>query len=185
MTAFDIIVLLLVGLGIFTGLRKGFVHAVLSLGVWVLVVLALWALHGVVGQGLSSIVGTTSGGYVLAFIVIFAAAYLGGKVAVSRISKGVRRSFAGSADRLLGALFGGLKGLVYVTLAYMAFSFVYDTIWGRDARRPEWIRNASTYPLVHGTADTFVDLVDRRRQAVNGEPAGNTSSGNRAAPKSK
>jgi uncharacterized membrane protein required for colicin V production len=51
MTALDIIVLLLVGLGVFTGLRKGFVHAVLSLGVWVLVVLALWALHGVVGRG--------------------------------------------------------------------------------------------------------------------------------------
>jgi membrane protein required for colicin V production len=184
MTALDIIVLLLVGLGVFTGLRKGFVHAVLSLGVWVLVVLALWALHGLVGQGLSSVVGTTSGGYVLAFIVIFAAAYIGGKIAVSRIAKGVRRSFAGSADRLLGALFGGLKGLVYVTLFYMAFSFVYDTIWGRAAARPDWIRNAFTYPLVHGTADTFVDLVDRRRAAVDAEPGGNRAS-NKAAPKTK
>jgi membrane protein required for colicin V production len=184
MTALDIIVLLLVGLGVFTGLRKGFVHAVLSLGIWVLVVLALWALHGVVGQGLSNVVGTTSGGYVLAFIVIFAATYIGGKILVSRVAKGVRRSFAGSADRLLGALFGGLKGLIYVTLFFMAFSFVYDTIWGRDARRPEWIRNAFTYPLVHGAADTFVDVVDRRRQAVNGEGGGNAST-NRAAPKSK
>jgi membrane protein required for colicin V production len=180
MTALDIIVLLLVGLGVFTGLRKGFVHAVLSLGVWVLVVLALWALHGVVGQGLSSVVGTTSGGYVLAFIVIFAGTWIGGKILVSRIAKSVRRSFAGSADRLLGALFGGLKGLIYVTLFYMAVSFVYDTIWGRDARRPDWIRNAVTYPLVHGTADTFVDLVDRRRQGVNGE-----AGSNKAAPKSK
>jgi membrane protein required for colicin V production len=108
---------------------------------------------------------------VLAFIVIFAGTWIGGKILVSRIAKSVRRSFAGSADRLLGALFGGLKGLIYVTLFYMAVSFVYDTIWGRDARRPDWIRNAVTYPLVHGTADTFVDLVDRRRQGVNSEPA--------------
>lgn len=178
MTALDIIVLLLVGLGIFTGLRKGFVHAVLSLGVWVLVVLALWALHGPVGQGLSDLVGTQSGGYVLAFIVIFAGTWIGGKLLVGRISKGVRRSFAGGADRLLGAIFGGLKGLIYVTLFYMAFSFVYDSFFGRAAARPDWIRNAMTYPLVHGTADTFVDLVDRRRAA-------NEASGNKAAPRAK
>jgi membrane protein required for colicin V production len=66
----------------------------------------------------------------------------------------------------------------------MAVSFVYDTIWGRDARRPDWIRNAFTYPLVHGAADTFVDLVDRRRQGANGGTDGNAST-TKAAPKSK
>lgn len=184
MTALDIIVLLLVGLGVFTGLRKGFVYALLSLGVWVLVILALWALHGVVGQGLSGLVGTTSGGYVLAFIVIFAGTFIGGKIVAGRLSKGVRRSVVGPADRLLGAAFGGLKGLVYVTLFYMAFSFVYDTIWGRAAARPDWIRNAVTYPLVHGAADTFVDLVDRRRRAANGQ-AGENRSTDKAAPKNR
>ena len=179
MAVLDIIVLVLVGFGVFTGLRKGFVHAVLSLGVWVAVVLAMWILHGPVQQGLSGIVGTASS-YVLAFIVLLVGTWIGAKLLVARIAKGVRRSFVGSADRLLGALFGGLKGLLYVTLFYMAVSFVYDTIWGRDARRPDWIRNAFTYPLVHGAADTFVDLVDRRRQPANGEPAGN-----KAAPKSK
>ena len=179
MTALDIIVLLLVGLGVFTGLRKGFVHAMLSLGVWVLVVLALWVLHGPVQQGLSSIVGTASS-YVLAFIILLVGTWIGAKLLIARIAKGVRRSFVGSADRLLGALFGGLKGLIFVTLFYMAFSFVYDSFWGRDARRPDWIRNAFTYPLVRGTADTFVDLADRRRQPANGG-----AESNKAAPKSK
>jgi membrane protein required for colicin V production len=179
MTALDIIVLLLVGLGIFTGLRKGFVHAVLSLGVWVVVVLALWVLHGPVQQGLSGVVGTASS-YVLAFIVLLVGSWIGAKLAVARIAKGVRRSFVGSADRLLGALFGGLKGLIFVTLFYMAFSFVYDSMWGREAQRPDWIRNAFTYPVVRGTADTFVDLADPRRRPVNGEPATT-----KAAPKGK
>jgi hypothetical protein len=57
---------------------------------------------------------------------------------------------------------------------------VYDSIWGREASRPDWIRNAFTYPLVRGTADTFVDLADRRRQPANGE-----AGGNKAAPRSK
>ena len=179
MTALDIIVLLLVGLGVFTGLRKGFVHAVLSLGVWVVVVLALWVLHGPVQQGLSGLVGIASS-YVLAFVVLLVGSWIAAKLLVARIAKGVRRSFVGSADRMLGALFGGLKGLIFVTLFYMAFSFVYDSIWGREARRPDWIRNAFTYPVVRGTADTFVDLADRRRQPMDAQPGTN-----KAAPKSK
>jgi len=180
MTALDIIVLLLIGLGLFTGIRKGFVHAVLSLGVWVLVVLALWALHQPVSDAMIGTVGTTSGAYVLGFVLIFTLVLVGGKFAASRISKGVRRSVIGPADRLLGAGFGALKGLVFATLFYMAFSFVYNMIWGRDARRPLWVADAVTYPLVHGTANTFVDLVEVRRRAQ-GEEAG----GNRAAPRTK
>jgi membrane protein required for colicin V production len=179
MTALDIIVLLLIGLGLFTGIRKGFVHAVLSLGVWVLVVLALWALHQPVSDALQGVVGTVSGAYVLAFFVIFGGVLLGGKLIAGRVSKGVRKSVVGPADRLLGAGFGALKGLVFAALFYMGFSFVYDTIWGRDAARPDWIRTAATYPLVHGTADTFVDLVDRRRRAVDGQAEG----GNETAPR--
>ena len=82
----------------------------------------------------------------------------------ARVSRGVRKSLVGGLDRLLGAGFGALKGLVYATLFYMAFSFAYDTIWGRDTARPQWIASAVTYPLVHGTANTFVDLVEARQR---------------------
>ncbi len=164
MTALDIIVLLLIGLGLFTGFRRGFTYSLLSLAVWVLIVLALWGLHGPISRGLEPVIGTTSGAYVLAFAAIFAIMFIGGKLVAGRMSRGVRKSFVGGLDRMLGAGFGALKGLVYATLFYMAFSFVYDTIWGRDARRPQWIADAMTYPLVHGTANTFVDLVEVRQR---------------------
>lgn len=180
MTALDIIVLLLIGLGVFTGFRRGLVFTILSLGVWVLVILALWALHGPVSRGLTGLVGTTSGAYVLAFVAIFALVFIGGKVVAGRIARGVRGSRVGSVDRVLGAGFGALKGLIYATLFYMAFSFIYDTIWGRDARRPQWIADAMTYPLVHGSANTFVDLVEARQRG------GATDAGtNKAATKVK
>ncbi|HEY0115195.1 MAG TPA: CvpA family protein [Allosphingosinicella sp.] len=185
MTALDIIFLLLVGLGLFTGLRRGFVYAVLSLGTWLLVVLALWVLHGPLAGALEGAVGTTSGAYVLAFVLIFAIVLIGGKLVVKKASGGVRRSFVGPADRLLGAGFGALKGLVFVTLFYMAFSFIYDTLWGREAARPRWIADAMTYPLVHGTANTFVDLVEARRRAQAEGPDGNRAAANKAAPKAK
>ena len=183
MTALDIIVLLLVGLGLFTGFRRGLVYAVLSLGVWVVVVLALWGLHRPVADGLTGIVGSQSGGYMLAFVVILGLVLVGGKLVASKVSKGVKNSFVGPADRILGGGFGALKGLVYATLGFMAFSFIYDTIWGRNTARPDWIRQAFTFPLVDGTARTFVDLSERRQQSLGGG-AGN-SSANKAAPKAK
>ncbi len=183
MTALDIFVILLVGLGLFTGVRKGFVFTLLSLGAWVLVVLALWALHGPVSSGLTGIVGTTSGAYVLAFILIFAIVLFGGKMVARGLSKGVRTSVVGPVDRLLGGGFGILKGLVYATLFYMACAFVYDTIWGRSAPRPNWVRNAVTYPLIDGIAKTFVDLSEGRQRAL--EDANGNSAANKAAPKSK
>ena len=165
MTALDIIVLFLVGLGLFQGIRRGLVYEVLSLCVWILVILALWALHGPLSRALIGIVGTQSGAYALGFALIFLIVLIGGKLIVRRLSGGVRRSFVGPADRVLGAGFGALKGLVYASLFYMTFSFGYDAIWGRDARRPAWIADAFTYPLVHKTANTFVDLVEARRGA--------------------
>lgn len=179
MTALDIIVLLLVGLGIFSGFRKGLAYTILSLCVWVLIVLAMWLLHGPISRGLEPVIGTTSGAYVLAFAAIFAIVFIGGKVIAARMSRGVRKSFVGGLDRLLGAGFGALKGLVYATLFYMAFSFAYDTIWGRSAARPDWIRNAVTYPLIDGTAKTFVDLSEGRQQALESGAA------NKAATKTK
>lgn len=164
MTALDIIVLLLVGLGIFSGFRKGLAYTILSLAMWMLIVLAMWLLHGPISRGLEPVIGTTSGAYVLAFAAIFALVFIGGKLVAARVSRGVRKSFVGGLDRLLGAGFGALKGLVYATLFYMAFSFAYDTIWGRDTARPQWIASAVTYPLVHGAANTFVDLVEARQR---------------------
>jgi len=179
MTALDIIVLLLVGLGLWTGIRKGLTYSVLSLGVWVLVVLALWLLHGPLARVLEGAMAA-SGAYMLAFVLIVIITLVGGKLIVGRMSRGVRGSRVGSADRLLGAGFGALKGLVYATLFYMAGSFVYDTIWGRTAQRPAWVRDAVTRPLIDGMARTFVDLSERRQQSLEAE-----AGSNKAATKTK
>ena len=39
----------------------------------------------------------------------------------------------GPVDRVLGAGFGALKGLIGATLLYLGVNLVYDTIWGRAA----------------------------------------------------
>jgi membrane protein required for colicin V production len=179
MTALDIIFFLLVGLGLVFGVMRGFVHEVLSLGIWILVVIALRLLHGPLSAALEPAIGTVSGAYVLAFALIFLIVLVGGKLVVRRLGGATRKSVIGPLDRILGGGFGALKGLVGVALFYMAFSLVYDTIWGRDARRPDWVAQARTYPVVHVASSTIVDLVEARRNRRAGSA---DSVGNEAEP---
>lgn len=163
MTALDIVFLLLVGLGLMFGVMRGFVHEVLSLGIWIAAIVALRLLHGPLAGALEPVIGTVSGAYVLSFALILLIVVVGGKLLVRQVGGAVRRSVIGPLDRILGGGFGALKGLVGMALLYMGFSLVYDTIWGRDAFRPLWIARAQTYPLVHAASDTIVDLVEVRR----------------------
>ncbi|MEA3030823.1 MAG: rane protein required for colicin production [Sphingomonadales bacterium] len=163
LTALDILVVLLVGGGLVLGWLRGFVAEILSLFAWFLAIIALRYLHGPVRDLLTGPVGTVSGASVLAFALVFGLVFLGGKLASRRLGGRVRNSVVGPLDRVLGAGFGALKGLILATLLFLAVNLVYDTIWGRAALRPDWMADARTYPLLKSSGTTIVDLVEAQR----------------------
>ena len=163
LTALDIVVLLLVGAGMLFGFLRGFVAELLSLIAWVLAIVALFYFHTPVAELLAGPVG--SGAWLLAFALVFGVVFLAGKLASRRLGGRVRNSIVGPIDRILGAGFGALKGLIGATLLYLALNFVFDMLWGRTAPRPEWMANSRTYALLHASGETIVDLVEARRGA--------------------
>ena len=163
MTALDIIVLLLVGGGLVTGWFKGFVGEVLSLAAWIVAIVFLKLLHAPVTAALAGPVGTQSGAAVLAFAIVFGITFFGGRFVAKRVGGGVKRSLIGPVDRVLGAGFGALKGLIIATLLYLGANLVYDTIWGRESLRPEWMAQSRTYPLLSASGGAIVDFVEWRR----------------------
>jgi membrane protein required for colicin V production len=163
LTALDILVILLVGAGLVVGWLRGFVAELLSLFAWFLAIVAVRYLHEPVRDLLAGPVGTLAGASVLAFALVFGLVFLGGKLASRRLGGRVRNSVVGPVDRLLGAGFGALKGLIGATLLYLVVNLVYDTIWGRAAIRPEWIAQSRTYPLLQSSSAMMVDLVEARR----------------------
>jgi membrane protein required for colicin V production len=163
LTALDILVVLLVGAGLVFGFLRGFVFELLSLFAWILAILALRYFHAPAVEMLQGPVG--NGAWLLAFVLVFGAVFLLGKLASHRVGGQVRRSVVGPIDRVLGAGFGALKGLLGATLLYLALNFVYDMLWGRAAARPEWIADSRTYPLLHASGEAIVDLVEARRGA--------------------
>jgi membrane protein required for colicin V production len=169
LTALDILVFVLVGAGVVFGFLRGFVAEILSLIAWILAILALSYFHTPVSELLEGPVG--SGAWLLAFILVFGIVFVLGKLVSRRLGGRVRRSVVGPLDRLLGGLFGALKGLIIVTLVFLALNFVFDMMWGRAAPRPLWMADSRTFPLLEASGGAIGDLVEARRGTAAPEAA--------------
>ncbi|MDI1297471.1 MAG: CvpA family protein [bacterium] len=163
MNAVDILVLLLIGGCAVFGLLRGFVMETLSLIAWVLGIFAIRLFHGSVAELLTPFVGTTSGAAILAFVLIFGITFGAGKLLARAIGRRTRQSVLGPVDRVLGGGFGAVKGLIGATLIFLAFSLVYDTFYGSGARRPDWLSDARTYPLLNASGQAISEFVAEQR----------------------
>jgi membrane protein required for colicin V production len=168
MTALDILVLLLIGGGALFGVLRGFVQETLSMIAWVLGIFAVRLFHASVAGLLTPFLGTESGAAVLAFVLVFGLTFMAGKFLARALGARTRTSILGPVDRVLGAGFGAVKGLIGATLLFLAFTLVYDTIYGEDALRPGWLADSRSYPLLGASGSAISGFVDARRDAGHG-----------------
>lgn len=169
MTGFDIIVLLLVGLGAITGLLRGFVQEILALAAWVIALFAIRYLHTPVTEFLEPKIGTSSGASVLAFALLLLVPYGVFKLFAGWAGAKSRSSVLGPIDRVLGFGFGAVKGILIAVLAFSILVLGYDLAWGVGGR-PTWIAQARTYPFINAASEELVTMIaERRRQAAEAE----------------
>ncbi len=165
MTALDIIVLFLIGAGAVFGFLRGFVQEALSLIAWLLVIAAVRLLHGPVTGWLTDPVGTEAGAAVLAFLAIVVVTYAVGKAIAKAIGAKSRKSVLGPVDRVLGFGFGVIKGLIGATLLFLLFVMGYETIFGAEEERPDWMMGSRTYPLLNASGEAMSAFIQERRDA--------------------
>lgn len=182
LTALDIIVLLLVVGGAVFGALRGFVSEVLSLLAWVGAVMVLRLFYTPVSFKAEAWAGSASGGAVLAFAVLFFGAFILLKVVAGQLGARTRQSVVGPIDRVLGAGFGIVKGLIGASLLFLAVNLGYDMIWGKEEVRPAWMEASRTYPLLKITSRLIVDFVEERR---NGEAAAEKGDGKGYSPRQR
>jgi membrane protein required for colicin V production len=156
MTVLDIFVLLLLGGGALIGFVRGFVQEALVLGAWLAGVSVLVLFHGRVAEALSGWASGPTGAAALAFVLLFLPAYLLVRYLAHRLGKQARASRLGPLDRFLGGGFGMLKGLIGATLFFLLASFATDLIHGEGSRRPEWMRDSRTYPLLDASGRAMI-----------------------------
>jgi membrane protein required for colicin V production len=171
LTALDVIVLLLVGGGTVFGWIKGFVTEVLSLFAWVAAIAALKLFYTPVTALLAGRVGTGAGAAVLAFALVFGIVFVAGRLIARRLGQRTRESVLSSFDRLLGAGFGALKGIIGATLIFLVASLAYDSVYGGGAPRPAWMTQSRSWPLLRASGTAIVDFV-AARHALRSEGAG-------------
>lgn len=165
LTALDIIVLLLVGLGAIRGLMNGLVTEVLGLGAWVAAVFAVRLFHAPAAEALTGSVGTPAGAAILAFVAVFGLTFLVGKLVAGRVGSVTRSSVIGPFDRVLGAGFGIVKGVLIATVGFMLVTLVYDKVYGERTERPRWMQDSHSFPALNATSAALSDLIDERRDA--------------------
>ena len=163
MTGFDIIVLLVVGVAALGGFMRGFVQEVLALAAWVLAVLAIRLFHTDLTAWLVERVGSASGAAVLAFALLLLVPYGAMRLIANYAGRTSRKSKLAPFDRVLGLAFGALKGVIIVVIAFSLLVLGYDTIWGPEGR-PDWLRDARTYPFVNASSEGMVRLIEERRE---------------------
>lgn len=165
MTALDIFVFLVLIGGGAIGFVRGFVHEVISLLAWVVAIAMLKLFHTQLWSGIdNSFHLTSAAGAVLAFAILFLPTFIIVKLLARSIGGRTRRhSVLGPFDRVLGAGFGALKGLLGVTLFFLLANLATDMVYGPEATRPEWMTKSHTYPLLNASGRGIVDWVQARR----------------------
>ncbi|APE28759.1 CvpA family protein [Aurantiacibacter gangjinensis] len=165
MTGFDIMVLLIVGVGAIAGFMRGFVQEALSLLAWIAAIAAIRYMHTDLTAGVMDFVSSPVTASILAFALLLLIPYAIIKLLANMLGKGTRNSVLGPIDRVLGFGFGAVKGVIIVVIAFSVLVLGYDTIWGAQGR-PAWIADARTYQFVDAGSRAMVQIVAERRERL-------------------
>ncbi|MCB9948441.1 MAG: CvpA family protein [Rhodospirillaceae bacterium] len=150
----DIAVIAIILLSGLLAFFRGFVREALSIAGWIgaayVAVLAFPQVRPWVGQYVSSDLaadGITLGAVFIVALIVFG-------IVGNLIARLVRGTTLSAVDRSLGFLFGLLRGVVLVSLAYLVVTWLFP-----PEQEPAWLREAHSRPWVERGADMLVALV--------------------------
>ena len=132
----DIGILVIFGLSIAIGLWRGFIKEVFALAVWIAALWLAFQFSGVLAEMIGDVVSLPSARTALAFVGIFLAVLLVGALLTWLLGKLVESTGLSGTDRLLGAVFGAVRGLALVILIILVIGFTpmtQDPWWQASA----------------------------------------------------
>ena len=145
----DIALLTIVGLSTIVGLWRGFVVEVMSLAVWVAAFWLAFAFGDEAAALFEGAVQAPSARLFLGYAMLFVGALMVGGLATWLMGKLVKSTGLSGTDRLLGLVFGLLRGaaLACVLVLLLGFTAMPRDPWWRESRLlphfqagAEWLR---------------------------------------------
>jgi membrane protein required for colicin V production len=154
LTVVDPIVVVVIFISAAYATYKGFVSETLSIFAWAAAAFATLFFGPKLAPMTRGLVGTPWLGVLIGYALIFLVVLIPLSFMSFRFADSVKHSAVGTLDRVLGAVFGIVRGLAIIGLAYIAFSYVVSV-----KAQPDWIANAKTLSVVQGSAEVLLSLV--------------------------
>jgi len=168
----DFAVLGIIAISILVGAIRGFIKEAFSLAVWAAAFLVAFQYSGTLALELESHIELPSARTALAFAGIFLAVLLVGGLLTFLVGKLVEKTGLSGTDRLLGGVFGGIRGLVLVIALMLVAGLtpVPQDSWWQSSRSIQ-----SLLPLAEWSAqflpDYILDYMDMSPQPAEPESA--------------
>lgn len=155
LTVLDCLLLLVILVSTVFAVWRGFLWETLTIFAWVAAIFGCLYLSPHAVPLVARLVGDGWAAKALAYVVTFLVVFIPVTLISRRISQGIKRSPIGPLDRVAGAAFGVVRGLVIAALAYMAF----DHFLATPNQQPHWMIQARLFPVVQSTARVLQGLL--------------------------
>lgn len=146
MNWFDYAIIATLALSVLVGLWRGFIGEVLALVCWVFAFWVAWMFGPVLAEQFSASISVPSVRVMLGYVVCFIAVLIAGAIVGYLMRKLVSGSGLSGTDRLLGMVFGLVRGFALVVLVVVLMKFtpvVRDDWWQGSRMLPTFERSAS------------------------------------------
>lgn len=141
----DLVIFAVLGVSVLVSIFRGFIKEVFSILVWVAAIFAAFQVAEPFATALEPFIELPSARVIVAFAAVFLVVLVVGGLIAYLIGKMVEKTGLSPTDRLFGALFGLVRGLVIVVLAVMLARitpFAHDPWWGESRLLPTFERLA-------------------------------------------
>ena len=153
-TIIDPIVLVVIFISAVYATYRGFVSETLSIFAWAAAAFATLFFGPKLAPLAKGLVASPWLGVMIGYALIFLVVLIPLSFVSFRFAESVKHSPVGTLDRVLGAVFGIVRGLAIIGLAYIAFSSIVSV-----RSQPEMIANAKTLPIIQGSAQVLLAVV--------------------------